>query len=452
MQYLNKLLNGIKSDPAIFKSPEIVVILGLTQTQIKNLKKYALEKEFIIQNKLMYYLTDQGEKYLQENPLYSWANAEFPERPEVNVEYLKEDSATPSLTKAMRNYAKFLLEEQPLNELSLEYALVKDVEKSEKIRALVEIDILSGKRKSLVEIYDKYQRLGLTKSLISIIVLKNLVSNIEKIAIYEKGLFQLKFDKLMFDRMMVCPQNFEIQKTEMSDQYLIKDISKIILNKKSDNIIEITKGLYSIIKKLDKYSMNTQSLNQKTLRLRNTIVNAKDPIALFERDIPMVLAGKKLQECDREFLDSLKKSLNELKSSTENLILEIKKFVFKSFNAKSKEELSERFLAIKEFIGEKELKVLFNTVIDVNIPEELWLNRIATLINKLRVPKDWSDEDFADFKLKSKELSLKFLAIEATVGFTDSFISKSYKTVLKSFLNLSKNEQMVLLRHITTKI
>ena len=51
MLYLNKLLMNVKNDSKIFKSKEIILKLGLTNTQIKNLKKYALENQLITQIK-----------------------------------------------------------------------------------------------------------------------------------------------------------------------------------------------------------------------------------------------------------------------------------------------------------------------------------------------------------------------------------------------------------------
>ena len=192
--------------------------------------------------------------------------------------------------------------------------------------------------------------------------------------------------------------------------------------------------------------MNTQNLNTKTLRLRNVILNAKDPISLFKRDIPKTLVGKELCDCDRDFLNNLKLSLNELKNCTKNLVKDLKEFIYKSFKTTSKEELAERFLSVAEYISDKELKILFNNVVEKDVDEDLWTNRIATFINKFRVPKDWSDEDYAEFKLKTKELALKFFVLESTLGTSDCMASKKYKSVLDSYLKLSKQEQMILLR------
>ena len=316
----------------------------------------------------------------------------------------------------------------------------------------MEAEILNGKRICMELFFEKYLNFGLTKSLISCILLTILTNNIERLAIYEKKLFQLNLDHLMFDRICACPQNFEIQKTEMADIYILKDISKIILNKKSDNILEITKGLYTNIKSLDKYTMQTQNLSKKTLRLRSVIISAKDPISLFERDIPKALGYKNLQECDRKFLNDLKTSLDELKYCVENLINNIRHFLFEAFSIITKEDLSERFLNIKEFLNEKELIVLLNTVVDIDVSEELWINRFATFVNKARVPKDWNDEDFANFKVKAKELALKFMALEATVGASEAAITEKFNIALNTLLDLSKNEQMILMRKFVNSL
>lgn len=448
MLYLNKLLAKIKETPSIFKNPNIILILGLTNSQIKDLKKYALENQFITQSKQEYYLTEKGEEYLVKNPKKTWATSEYPLRSEVNFEYLKEEKTPSVLTKAIRNIAKHFLEDLPLKEFSPEQAILEDMKKCQNLSSKIESDILSGKRKSLNTIYEKYIQKGITKSLISLLILEIMVNSLDKIAIYEKGQFQLNFDPLMFDRFIACPHNFELQKTEMEDEYILKDVSKIILNKKSNNILEITKGLYSIVKTLDKYTINTQNLDKKTLRFRNVVLNAKDPISLFERDIPRAFGYKFLSDCDRNFLDDLKKSLQELKNCIESLIKDIKSFLFKEFKSKSKEELAQRFILIKEFLNEKDLKVLFNTITELDATDNLWTNRVATFINKARVPKDWSDEDLSDFKIKTKELALKLFVLESTVGTNESLVSEKYHKVLNSFLNLSKSEQNVLLRKV----
>lgn len=248
--------------------------------------------------------------------------------------------------------------------------------------------------------------------------------------------------------MIFCPQNFEIQKTIMEELPILGNISKVLSKEKTNNILDITKSLIYFIRELDKYTLHTERLSKKTLRFRNVIMNAKDPISLFYRDIPKVLSAKLLPECDEEFLKNYKSAIKELKNATNAMVDEINQFFFDSFNTKSREELSQRFEKVQEFIGEKELKILFNNVVEKEADNTLWINRIATFINKSRVPKDWSDEDVADFKVKVKDLAIKFYTIEATVGTTNLGISKNFDKIIKQLLELSKAEQNVILYKI----
>lgn len=452
MEYLNKLLVCIEKDSKIFKNTDVNFIVGLTNTQIKDLKKYAVTNELIKEDKKEYFLTPKGQNYLKENPIQSWCCKEYPKRPEINLEYLKLDKMPPILTKAIRCLARHLLEGEELKENSIESYLIRELlsdnSTCKNIKNEIEEYILQGKKIKLTDLFERFMSYGLTKSIVGILLLDVLAKNKDILAIYEKLQFQLKLNQLMFDRMIFCPQNFEIQKTIMEDTPILEDISLVLSDKPTKNILYITKALIYFIRDLEKYTLNTERLSKKTLRFRNVIMNAKDPISLFNRDIPKVLAGKFLSDCDSEFLSTYKSSIDELKNATKNMISEINTFFFESFNSKTREELRSRFEAIEEYIGEKELKILFNNVVEKEADDILWINRIATFINKSRVPKDWSDEDVADFKVKVKDLTLKFYTLEATVGTTSNGINKNFEKLLNELLTLSKPEQSVILRKV----
>lgn len=450
MEYLNKFLSCIEKDSKLFKNSDLNFILGLTNTQIKDLKKHTVSNKLIKEEKKEFFLTEQGKKYLLENPVKSWCNIEFPKRPEINLEYLKLEKMPPTLTKAIRCLARHLLEKEELKNNSTESYLMREIlsdnSTCKNLREEMEQYILQGQKLKLTDLFEKFISYGLTKSITAILLLDVLAKNKNILAIYEKLHFQLKLDQLMFDRMIFCPQNFEIQKTIMDDLPILEKISLVLSENPTKNILDITKTLIYFIKKLEKYTLNTERLTKKTLRFRNVIMNAKDPISLFNRDIPKVLYGKMLYECDDEFVKLYQSSIEELKNTTGNMIDEINKFFFESFSAKTRQSLAKRFKAVEEFIGEKELKILFNNIIEKDADDILWINRIATFINKSRVPKDWSDEDVADFKIKVKDLSLKFYTLEATIGTTTKGISKNFEKVLNCLLSLSKAEQNVILQ------
>ena len=452
MQYLNKLLLCVEKDSTIFKNQDLNFIVGLTNTQIKDLKKHAITNELIKEEKKEYFLTEKARDYLKNNPFESWCSDEFSKRPEINLEYLKLDKMPPTLTKAIRCLARHLLEGEELKQNSTEAYLVKELlsddSSCKEIKNEIEEYILQGKKVKLTDLFDKFVSYGLTKSIVAVLLLDVLAKNKDILAIYEKLQFQLKLNQLMFDRMIFCPQNFEVQKTIMEGLPILEDISLVLSDKPTKNILDITKALIYFIRDLEKYTLNTERLSKKTLRFRNVIMNAKDPISLFNRDIPKVLTGKMLSECDSEFLQYYTNSIDELKNATKNMVAEINIFFFESFKSKNRQELTCRFEAIEEYIGEKELKILFNNVIEKEANDTLWINRIATFINKSRVPKDWSDEDVADFKVKVKDLALRFYTLEATVGTASDALDEKFESMLNELLALSKAEQNVILRKI----
>lgn len=452
MNYLNKLLFAVKNDAEIFRKPDINYRLGLTASQVKELKKEAITKGFILLSKHNFYLSESGELYLKENPIISWCNNEFPNRPEINQEYLKLDKMPPILTKAIRNIEKHFINNEEIKENSIEYNILKELLEDnstcKNISNEIQEYILQDGKIELNSVYNKFLSDGLTKSIIAILLFNAIIKNKDKLAIYEKGLFQLKLDCLMLDRMLYCPQNFVIQKTITENIPILEDISELLLPFRTNNILDITKGLIFFIRNLDKYTLKTERLSKKTLRFRNIIMNAKDPIILLTRDIPKILENKLLIQCDKQFLNAFETALNELQFASSKLTDEIKTFLLDSFNSKSRQELTSRFKNIQEYIGYKELKVLLNNIIDEESDDNLWIKRIATFINKERVPKDWNDNDIADYKFKVKELALKFQILESTTGSFELIQSSKFDVLLEKIKELNSAEKNILLRKI----
>lgn len=454
MRYLSKILNAIENDPKLFQKPDLNYILGLTTTQIKELKKFALAQNYIHEYKRNFTLTIFGKEYLEQNPHKTWVNEENPKRPEINLEYLKEVKAPPTLTKAIRLLAKYLLEGGSLKENSTEHYLIRELlcSKSTCTEVKKEINdfVLQENKFKITELFDKFlaPSYGLTKSMISVLLLDVLAKNIDILAVYENSQFQLKITALMFDRMIYCPQNFEIQKTVVENLPILEKISCIILPCKSKNILDLTKGLIHFIKGLDKYTLSTERLSKESIRFRNLILNAKDPINLFFRDIPNVLENKLLCQCDDVLVEKFTKVIDELRNTYPNLVDEIQKFLFENFKETKAKNLAKRFEAVKEFLSENELKILHNNIKELNSPETLWIERIATFINKLRVPKDWDDNDVADFKIKVKNLALKFMLIEATAGGINLKIDSTVINLIEQIQKLSQSQKIVLLRKV----
>ena len=456
MEHLSKFLLCIKNDAKIFQKIDYCFVFGLTTTQLKNLKQYSIQNELIQEQKREYYLTSKAEKLLKQQMLDFWINAEYPKRPKINLEYLKDEKPTAQLTRAIRLleihffYNEFLKPNS--TEEYLKRELLSDTSSCKDILIELEADIINQEKVALIDLEEKYfaKPYGLTRSIYRVLLLGILVKNKDTLAIYENGQFQIEFDNLTFERMIYAPQKFVIKRT-VFDNPALKKISKIISGKEKTNILEITKDLIQLIKRLDKYVLVTKNLSKNSLRFRNVILNAKDPIKLFSSDIPKSFGYKSLEECDGKFFILFKKSIQELNTRFNLLNKELHEFLLKSFHAKNRKDLAERFNFISEYISEKDLRILFNNICESAENDSLWINRIATFVNKTRVPKDWYDDDIADYKLKIKELALRFHTIEATVIEKGIMVDDEIRKILKEINKLSKSQKLTILRKVANE-
>ena len=195
MHCLNKLLLGVKNNSQLFELPNKNFVLGLTTTKVKELKKEALNQGHISEEKKKYFLTEKGENYLKNNPVLSWTSEEYPKRPDINLEYLKKEKTPPTVTKAIRDIAKSFLDMESLKENSLECYILREIQcKCSDLAKELEDSILSGNRILIKDIFDIFISYGLTKSIVSVLLLFVLSKNKDKIALLLDEITKILFD------------------------------------------------------------------------------------------------------------------------------------------------------------------------------------------------------------------------------------------------------------------
>lgn len=452
--HIAKLLKCVQTNPRLFQEKDVTFIVGLTATEISNTKRFIFENALATRIKQDLKLTDEGQKFIKNNPAVSWADGENPKRPNTNLEYLKLEKQPATLSKAIRQLAEHLLECIEMKQYSMEHNIYREIFNKHSIFSQVRIDakkyLAQNIRIKLVDFYHKFMNkpYGLTKSLTSILLLYALVQIKDELAIYELFEFQLKLDSNMFFRMLHRPERFEVQRTVIDNLPVLEDISAFLLPCRSNNLLTITKGLISIIKSLDKYTLNTSRISTNSIRLRNAVTHAKDPVSLFYRDIPNILDDKLLCYCGSEFISKFEFCIKELQDNYSSLKKELLLFLFEVFNDSQRHSLKKRFELVEDYLNDKKLKVLYRNIKEDTAGDDLWIERISTFINGSRVPKDWTDEDVADFKIKLKELANSFLIIESTAGIAEIKFDKTMQDILSKLLKLSKNKQLLIAKKI----
>lgn len=452
MLYLNKLLKCVKKHPELFTLKNAGYITGLTTTQIRDLKQFALKNGLICRTEKRnhYCLTEIGDKYLEENPVEINENS-----PDTNLEYLKSAQMPSCVTRAIRQLSKHMIDNEEIKEESIENYIKKEIfEENPRFKKIInelEKCIFLGEKPvqsvNLEKLFNKFISSKITKSIFSVILMYILIKNQKYIAIYELGQFQLKLTPLVFDRMIHAAKNFELKIIKQNESKKLKELSKAVLPKSDTDMIKMTSSLMHIMKSLEKYTHTTSDLDKKIIKLRNSIMNSKDPVKLFFHDIPKALQGKELEECDKEIAVEFENAILTLQNCYTNLISELENYMLNNFNAKSIEELTKRFESVKEYLNSDSLKILYN-----NLPKDYCDNfktveKIAAYVNGSRVPKDWDDNDKADFKLKVKELAAKFKIIEAVAG-KELNTDKTVEKIIKQIEKLNDTQKLFLLKSV----
>ena len=451
MLYLNKLLQCIKKYPDLFTLKNACNITGLINSQILLLRKFAIENGLIcVSDKAKnYILTEMGEKYLKKNPVKKNSD-----ELDTNLEYLKLEKTPPFVTRAIRQLSKHIIEGENINENSLENYIKREILEENnhfiKIMAAIENYILSAntenKMLKLNEIYNKFANSKLTKSVISVMLLYILDKNKDKITVYESGEFHLKLTPLIFDRMLCLPDKFEIKILKTPDNKYLKTLCTEIIPDKAPNLINLTSAVIKTIKSLEKYTLSTRRLTKKVLKIRNLIINSKDALKLFLNDIPAVLSEKDIT--DEKLAKNFLIALNELKNGYKTLLSELQDFMFENFNETSFANLEKRFENVKEFLNSSEFRILYNTLKSSSKSDDLKkIEKIATFINGKLVPKDWTDDNIADFKLKIANLAAKFKIIEASAGISEMPDAKTEK-LINQIKKLTENQKLLILQSI----
>lgn len=460
----------------ILSCGEIQVETGLDATKLKeiihNLQIYHLidgdsDKIHELNKQLEEEAQNLSLKLPQNSHLSDVLDNAYKLCPTIKNEFLTASKSVATGTKAIRNIIKHLLNNDELKDDSLENDIFKELfttddEKIKKIKDKIKKFIHGADEKeNLQKLYKELNQLpyGISNSIISLLLLDVLLKKSDKVSLFEKNIFQLEISDLLYDRLMANPQNFDLQKNVFTDKKktYLENFSGIACCQTTDNLLDVTKSIFYKTKNLDKYTQSTSRLSLSTLKLRNAILNAKEPNKLVFNDIPIALGFKSFENCDDKFFQILEKSVSELDNCYLELVKEIETFLFNSFELKTgeanKKKLAEKFNKIEEFISDDELKIIANNIKIENLTYERWIERLATVVNKKNVPKNWSDNDLADFKQKiiwiSSEVKRLDLLAAKSKGVKISFnLDDELKALLKKINNLPQMKRLALVNFI----
>ena len=290
------------------------------------------------------------------------------------------------------------------------------------------------------EIYDLWSKppFGIKRGIFSILLLMFMLTKRSTLAIFHDNIFVTELDDIMIEWLLKNTKDFSftiVNYEEVGEdlfnyhqiisKYLNIPINPIRGSKEENNglTLEIGKNLKKIVNNNPEWLKKTQLLSEKTLKLRDEIKKANDPIDICIVVLPSLFKN------EMELFDT---SLQELNSFYNIKIEEFKSKILSSFNIKDDmsyySEINERSLNIMKKTGDHSLDPFVFQMSNFNGSQQSVENLILTLIKK--DPKSINDNDIDRFNINLSIAVDDFKKVEAHTKIS----KRKYKMSSMSFV------------------
>jgi hypothetical protein len=276
--------------------------------------------------------------------------------------------------------------------------------------------------------------------------------NAQELAFYEDGSFLREMGADEFQRMIKVPESFELQlcriagvRAEVFD-YLLKVLDLQATTAPEPMVLDVVRPLCQFVANLPDFARNTKNLSAYSIRAREVILAAKDPVKLLFHDLPeaigvgaVVHGGGDSTEKPRRYADALKNILDELRHAYDGLLERMISTLSEELGAsgdlpKVRHALARRAQTVTLLAAEPTLKSMCVRFSDHGLMDQAWLESFGSFLAS-QPPARWRDNDEDAYRRELHSLAQRFKNLESmliTKGSTNRG-SAAYKlTVTRS--------------------
>lgn len=283
---------------------------------------------------------------------------------------------------------------------------------------------------------------GVRDGILPLLLLIVILENQQEIAVYEDGTFKSQLLAPDFLRLTKSPGSFELQYCRIQGVRLnVFEKLADVLNVKTSGaskteILDIVRPLCVFAAELPTYCKNTKRISEAAIKVRLSILEARDPGKLLFTDLPEACGfepfsekhhGKAQVSRTDKFVEKLRDCLEELKHALPSLQDRMCKEIHKAFGLSwinrasfslTRDSLAERSERLLLNVTDLDLKAFCIRLLDNSMPEGDWLESMGSFAASTP-PSRWKDSDELVFNEKLKAFAVKFLRVES-VNFKDS--------------------------------
>ncbi|MCA9700454.1 MAG: hypothetical protein KC431_23205 [Myxococcales bacterium] len=295
------------------------------------------------------------------------------------------------------------------------------------------LDSNSDRRLPLEQLYELLESppYGIKRGVIPVLFVHFLAINAASLALYENDAFLPKVTEAVIERLLKSAKNFLIQWYPMGDTRIevLRSMGEALQvsprpGLDTPTVLQLVKRLVRITSDLPRYAQITKRLSPQTVRLREALLQAKEPAPLIFKHLPVALGHEpfKANACERsdvaDFARHLADAVNEFANAYETLLGDLEAEIAKHFgmadlrDAALQRELGQRGARVFPHAIAPKLRAFLIRLVDEQMPRTEWLVSIGTLLAK-KPPEHWADPDFDVFRTELALVRRSFGEMEA---------------------------------------
>jgi len=270
---------------------------------------------------------------------------------------------------------------------------------------------------------------GLREGPAPLLLVHYLLIHADEIAVYEEGVFKPFFGDAEIVLLMKRPEIFSLRRylptgirKEVVQTYLQvinAEALSLVGGVRNQTILSIVVPLTEFIKALPEYTLSTRELSPNAMRLRNALVNAREPQQLLFSDIPQALGLEPIttiseaseNDLSKELREILWSALTELRDKFSLFASKVQAIMMQQLTLGAsaisslgdyQRELRARVEPLVDKCADIELKPILATIRQEGDVEP-WALKVAAQIMKKPVAR-WRDGDLEPFAARLGEL------------------------------------------------
>lgn len=284
-----------------------------------------------------------------------------------------------------------------------------------------------------------YQRLaappyGVKQGPIPVILAAMLLYHADDLGLYQDGTFIPVLGTEHFELLIKYPKRFAVKHFAILGlrAEVFKELETILRNPqlkrmgkvRNATLLTVVTPLYQFVKKLPKYTQQTQRLDPEVRAILKALQTTTEPDELLFKALPQAcnlpVIGAELADdgtTAKNLRIKLVKALRDIHTAYDHLLGDCQRLISEAFGVRSQEtKLREDLQVRANYLAEKCVEPLLKRFIcaasDEKTNDSQWLQALVMIVAD-KPAESWTDEDVTTFEIKLADVVRRFKNLEA---------------------------------------